>query len=163
MSFATSIIHGAKSIGTPIEDSTYWVSDLVKYIQDNNHLAIGYYWSGKTIESCSMSIIKKYAEHLFDLSLGGQRQVNIYAKSLGVVIAEKAISYLYDNHRPIDINKFIRVGSPISRNAFCKDLGFKNINIQSSSDCLCLLGRIVIEPFCCTSFIKNKKMSIIKI
>jgi len=158
LNYATSIIHGAKSIGTPIVDSTVWVTSLARYIEHNNHLVFSYYWSGKIAESCSQLTIKEYAEHLFNLSLYGKRQVNIYAKSLGVVIAEKAISYLYDNNQSIDINKFIRVGSPISRNLFCEDLGNKNINIQSSSDYLCLLGRLVIEPFYCSSYLKSENV-----
>ena len=131
----TSIIHGAKRVCIDIGTSTKWVDQLALHLQSTNlDKVTPFFWTGRLHDAFSEETTEAYLEHLLELSGGGTKPINIFAKSLGAIIAEVSLDKIYKSGKTLQVNNFVRVGVPDTRSTIGVGNVFNIVNIISHSD-----------------------------
>lgn len=147
MSEFVSLIHGARRLYL-LTPNRSWMGEFAEYLQQNGVTRVSTFeWSGAFIRGLQLRDAPRYAEELlreYRLAQAAGGTLSIVAKSLGALIAERAIVMLA---REIRIRLFLRVGVPDLRTTIPISGVSRIVNVTSDCDRLYRYGLLIVPRY----------------
>jgi hypothetical protein len=155
MSTVISIIHGARRPFTSQNISGQWIDELARHLQSHGvGEARAFHWPGGLGIDTLKRAIDDYCAHLADCIASVNRkdeetgEVHILAKSLGALIAERALLDLeYMGRGQPVCGTLLRVAPPDFRHAVAVSNVREVVDLTSDKDCLWRVGRFPALAF----------------
>ncbi len=137
-----SLIHGTRRLYR-LRPNRQWMYALRDDLLADGFVGVSCFeWGGGVLRGFLAVDAPRYANELRRTANG--RQVSIVAKSLGGIIAERAIALLQNDVR---IDVFLRIAVPDARTAMWLPNVNRIVNVISPSDRLYRAGRLVAPLF----------------